>query len=68
MSAGDSGTALVEKLGRAGHSVAYVNPPESFGELVGELPDGGQLMSNLDGALDLIVWFVTERRVRRGLR
>lgn len=41
MSAGYSGTPLVRKLGfEAGQSVACVNPPVGFNELVGELPDG----------------------------
>ncbi|MCW2991061.1 MAG: hypothetical protein JWM73_1655 [Solirubrobacterales bacterium] len=64
MSAGYSGTPLVKKLGfKAGHSVSYVNPPENLAELLGELPDGVRVLSDLEGPLDLIVCFVTERRV-----
>lgn len=64
MSTGNLRTPLVEKLGfKPGQSVAYVNPPEGFGELVGELPAGVQVLYDLAGPLDLIVCFVTERRV-----
>jgi predicted CoA-binding protein len=61
---GYSGTPLVKKLGIGeGHSVGYVNPPENFGELLGELPAGVRVLSDLAGPLDVIVCFVTERRV-----
>lgn len=61
---GYSGTPLATKLGfKAGHRVSYVNPPENFGELLGELPDGVREVTRLRGPLDLIVCFVTERRV-----
>jgi len=61
---GYSATPLVRKLGfKAGQSVAYVNPPANFDELVGGLPDGVRLLPELRGPLDLIVCFVTERRV-----
>jgi hypothetical protein len=64
MTTGYSGTPLSAKLGfKPGQTVAYVNPPERFGELVGELPDGVRVRSRLQGPLDLIVCFVTERRV-----
>jgi hypothetical protein len=61
---GYSGTPLLDKLGiKPGHKLSYVNPPENFGDLVGELPDGAKVRSNLDGPLDVIVCFVKERRV-----
>jgi predicted CoA-binding protein len=61
---GYSGTPLVKKLGiGAGHAVCYVNPPEGFGELLGELPDGVRTVSDLAGPLDVIVCFVRDRRV-----
>jgi hypothetical protein len=61
---GYSGTPLPDKLGiKAGHTLCYVNPPENFADLVGELPDGTKLRSNLVGPLDLIVCFVVDRRV-----
>jgi len=73
---GYSGTALVDKLGfKAGDKVCYVNPPEGFGSLLGVLPAGVRVRADLVGPLDLIVVFVTERRLfeqrltalRRGL-
>lgn len=64
MSTGCSGTSLAAKLGfRAGQRVAYVNQPAEFGDLVGELPKRVRLLSDLEGPLDMIVCFVTERRV-----
>lgn len=64
MTTGYSGTPLVSKLGfKPGQRVAYVNPSANFSELVGELPDGVQVLADLQGPLDLIVCFVTERRV-----
>jgi hypothetical protein len=64
MSSGYSGTPLVDKLGfKPGHRTGYVNPPENFSELLGELPDGVRVLSRLTPPLDLIVCFVTDRRV-----
>ena len=64
MSAGYSGTPLVKKLGiKEGHDVAFVNAPEHFEDLLGELPDGVRVMSEKDGPLDVVVCFVTERRI-----
>ena len=61
--AGYSGTPLVAKLGiRQGARVAFVDAPEGFGDLLGELPDGAALRDRLRGPLDVIVCFVTRRR------
>jgi hypothetical protein len=61
---GYSGTALPQKLGfQGGHRASYVNAPEDFGELLGELPDGVEVRADLTGPLDLIVCFVTDRRM-----
>ena len=61
---GYSGTPLPKKLGfKEGQRVSYVNPPANFGELLGELPEGVQQASGVRGRLDLIVFFVTARRV-----
>jgi len=61
---GYSGTPLVDKLGfKAGHKVSYVNAPEGFADLLGELPQGVRLVDRLSGPLDLIVCFVTSRRL-----
>lgn len=64
MSAGYSGTPLVKKLGfKPGQRACYVNPPQQLDELLGELPDGVKVVTQLRGPLDLILCFVTERRV-----
>jgi hypothetical protein len=64
MTAGCSDTPLAAKLGfKAGHRVAYVNPPANFGELLGELPGGVRVLSHREGRCDLIVCFTRERRV-----
>jgi hypothetical protein len=73
VSAGCSGKPLADKLGlKAGQSVCYVNQPEEFEALVGELPDGVSVRYDLEGPFDLIVCFCKERRVfeqrLRGLR
>jgi hypothetical protein len=61
---GYSDTPLASKLGfREGHRVCYVNPPEGFAELVGELPERVRVGSTLNGPLDLVVCFVQERRL-----
>ena len=64
MSAGYSGTPLATKLGfKAGQRVCYVNQPEEFEELVGELPDGVSVLYDLEGPFDMIVCFCKERRI-----
>lgn len=61
---GYSGTPLVDKLGfKPGHRVCYVNAPAEFADLLGELPDGVRTSDGLRGPLDLIVCFVTSRRL-----
>jgi hypothetical protein len=61
---GYSGTPLLDKLGfKPGYRVAYVNAPKDFPALLGELPPGVRVASRLRGPLDLIVCFVTSRRV-----
>lgn len=62
--AGYSGTPLWQKLGfKPGTRAAYVNAPDHFEELLGELPEGVKVRTQLQGPLDLIVCFVVERRV-----
>lgn len=64
MSAAAGATPLARKLGLSeGQAVCYVNPPDGFEELVGEVPDGLRVLSDLDGPLDLVVCFVSARRV-----
>jgi hypothetical protein len=61
--AGYSGTPLARKLGfKPGFTAAYVNAPDGFGALLGELPDGVTVRKQLHGPLDLVVCFVTARR------
>ncbi len=60
--AGYSGTPLVRKLGfTPGVAAAYVDAPDGFAALVGELPDGVSVRRQLRGPLDLVVCFVTAR-------
>lgn len=64
MASGYSGTPLWKKLGfRPGCSAAYVNAPDHFEGLLGPLPDGVTVRSQLHGPLDLVVCFVSERRL-----
>jgi hypothetical protein len=57
------GAPLPRKLGFApGITAAFVNAPEHFRELLGELPDGVAVRGRLRGPLDLVVCFVTSRR------
>jgi hypothetical protein len=64
MTAGYSGKPLVDKLGlKAGDNACYVNPPEDFDELLGDLPDGVTVRADLEGPFDVIVCFTKQRRV-----
>ncbi len=61
---GYSGTPLPDKLGlKPGQRVAFVNAPAGFSELLGELPAGVKVHQALRGPLDLVVCFVTARRI-----
>jgi hypothetical protein len=58
-----AGTPLVKKLGiRENYSVGLVNAPE---EIVGELPEGTVMRNGVDGAPDLIFWFIRSREEMR---
>jgi hypothetical protein len=60
--AGYSGTPLYRKLGfKPGQRAAYVDAPQGFDALLGELPDGVTVRPRLHGPLDLIVCFVRTR-------
>jgi len=62
VTAGYSGTPLARKLGfKPGFDAAYVQAPEHFEALLGELPDDVVVRRRLRGPLDLIVCFVTAR-------
>ena len=67
--AGCSGTTLARKLGlKPGMRVHYVNAPEHFAELVGELPQDVRILKRAAGDLDLAMLFATERgALARGL-
>jgi hypothetical protein len=61
-STGYSGTPLPKKLGfKPGHRVAFLDAPEEFAALLGELPEGVEVSTRLAGHRDLVVVFVTAR-------
>lgn len=58
--AGYSGTPLPAKLGiKPGARVVLVNAPEGFRDVLGQLPHGVALVPAGDGALDVVVCFMT---------
>ncbi len=62
MSAGYSGTPLVKKLGiKPADRAVWLDAPEHFEELLGE--HGADVKASLRGGADVVVCFVTERRV-----
>ncbi len=64
-----TGTPLPKKLGvKEGARVAWLNAPDHFDELLGELPDGVIVGRRLGKGIDVLVQFVTERaELRRRL-
>jgi hypothetical protein len=79
MSAGYSGRPLAEKLGiKDGYSLAFLNAPAGYSNLLGGLPDGAMIAAGRSSDLDFVQLFVTEsaslervlpglkRRVKRG--
>ena len=62
MSAGYSGRTLVQKLGiRQGDVLAFLNAPDDYESLFGELPDEVTIIREPKGELDFIQLFATER-------
>ncbi|CAA9526009.1 MAG: hypothetical protein AVDCRST_MAG79-520 [uncultured Thermoleophilia bacterium] len=62
--AGYSGTPLPHKLGlEPGMTATWLDAPADFASTLGELPGEVELRDGLDGHLDLVVCFVTERDV-----
>ncbi len=60
--AGYSGTPLPKKLGiKANATVALHNAPRNFERTLGELPDGVNFISDINGNAELIIWFIQER-------
>jgi CheY-like chemotaxis protein len=57
--AGYSGTPLPKKLGiKPSYSIALLNEPENFVELLGELPEGAQFTRRLAPGTKFGIWFV----------
>jgi hypothetical protein len=62
--AGYSGTPLPKKLGiKEGHRVALVDAPDQIDELLGGLPPAVTVLRSARAPIDVVLWFVTERRV-----
>ena len=60
--AGYSGTPLPKKLGvEPGARVAWLNAPEHFDALLGDLPAGVRVSRRLGRGLDVLVQFATAR-------
>jgi hypothetical protein len=63
MTAGYSGKPLAQKLGiKGGHKMAVINAPENYEQILGALPENVVTIQSLDGPLDLVHFFTTERR------
>jgi hypothetical protein len=61
--AGYSGTPLSKKIGIKENSrAAFVNEPPNFRALLGELPQGAQILQRPASAMDLIILFVREEK------
>ena len=61
---GYSGTPLPKKLGiKEGHRVVLVAAPDHVEELLGDLPPGVTLLRQARAPYDVVLLFVTERRV-----
>lgn len=59
---GYSGTPLAKKLGiQAGFTLAVVNPPRAYHQLVAPLPDGVTIHSSVTELTDMVHLFCTER-------
>ena len=62
--AGYSGTPLPKKLGiKEEHRVALLDAPDDIEQLLGDLPPGVTVLRSARAPLDVVVWFVTERRI-----
>ena len=61
---GYSGTPLPKKLGiKEGHRVVLVAAPDHVEELLGDLPPGVTLLRQARAPYDVVLLFVTERRI-----
>ena len=62
MTAGYSGTPLPKKLGvKEGNRIAWLNAPDHFDDLLGELPPDVSVSRRLGKGLDVLVQFATSR-------
>lgn len=60
--AGYSGKSVIAKIGlKPGQTLAVVNPPAHFAELVEPLPDGAHVHTGYDGEADIVWIFVRDR-------
>jgi CheY-like chemotaxis protein len=64
-----AGTPLVKKLGiKPNVTAALIDPPRSFDQTLGALPDGAALQEGLTGRFQVVVWFVRSADdLRRGI-
>jgi len=63
MTAGYSGTPLVRKLGlEAGMRAAFVDAPDHYGSLLGEIPEPLRVLRRPGRDMDFIHFFVRRRR------
>jgi hypothetical protein len=59
---GYSGAPLPKKLGiKEGATVAFLDAPEDFAAMLGDVPDGVTVRERLRGPLDVIVFFTVRR-------
>ncbi|MDA4133544.1 MAG: hypothetical protein OK454_10555 [Thaumarchaeota archaeon] len=62
VSAGYSGKPLAQKLGiKKGDVLVFSNAPDGYDRLLGRLPDGAIVARELEGPLDFVQLFSTER-------
>jgi hypothetical protein len=62
VSAGYSGRPLAQKLGiKKGDAIAFANAPDGYDRLLGRLPEGAVVARELEGQLDFVQLFATER-------
>ncbi len=60
---GYSSKPLHQKLGiKSGHKLIFLNAPENYFSILGELPENIQIAKKLTGDFDVIQFFVTEEK------
>ena len=47
---------------REGYSIAILNPPVGYSQLLGELPDNVTVANSVEGEFDVIQFFVTKHK------